>query len=863
MTTNPDSGLRKEGRNGGAPPSAPAGGDLGFRTKGKAAGRLGPPPLIFLRLPGLLFRRLPGLLSGLPLPITSLLLFLLLLFPGALRAAPVSTPFGEYTLTQAKIREGMWYFQISKEPRPLSDTLNPSPMLNDPASIRTDGADFTPFPVVTLNGEPTVTVLDKENRVVFSFSAFSPENQLAGIVFYGDDYTHVSGLGASFGFSSSKINHLGSVFDPNGNTFGTTFERGDPARQVLEHASGLQAPVCYVLGPEKRTAALFVNETRPLFWDFSSYPWTVTLKGPLPPSGAIGFFILTGDDLPAVRRAFMSLAGRSPAPPRSIFYPWILEKPDAPPKGVQAADHFTKLRELFPEFKGLGFVYSTLNSPLPYNAAKGAGVELLAEESPYVPVSSPYFPELSKRGFLVRSHTEKGSPLILTYNGVSSGLLDYTNPAAASYWHSLERGVALDMGASVFYLTGGEPEVYSPFAWYRGVSDPSSHSHYAWANRFSLKWMESLNGSFKHQLNFFTRRTETFILSRSGLGGMSRFGAGLFTVDPNLPFPQVAAQARAHLNLSGVDYYTTDATPFMGFLDLSIAEPLYEAWFSRNALLNLPLMLPKDFIDLPWARQILYQKAKLEPYYYSWSHQIAFSGDPMSAPLFYYFQEDQVARERSFETMLGPHMLIAAGVTPAAETVDVYLPAGRWYSLLDDELIVSESGMTVNLPAKQEGMQQPPILLRAGAIVPTWREPENPQGLPSVVVFPGDAPTSFLWYEEDASVNLNPQDTDDRVTITSLVLTPKSGGEGPLLEFSIKSDAKNIPKGQDSRAYFLEFVGIGNVRTATLDGELHDRVTSVSELDRLESGWSSSGNGKLVFKTPPVSLSAEHVIEIR
>jgi alpha-glucosidase len=808
-----------------------------------------------------------GLSTRLIINIVLLSVFIWLLpimFVRPLWGASYSGPFGEYTLTQAKIAEGIWYFQISEEPKPLSATLNVSPMLSDPNSIDTESQKFTPFQVTTLNGEPTITVSADDGRVIFSFAAFNPENRLAGLTFYGENYTHIVGLGASFEFTSANINYLGNVFDPSGNIFGTTFVRAEPGRQQLDHASGLQAPICYALGPDKETGAIFVNETRPLLWDFTAYPWTVTLKGPLPPSGAIGFFIFTAPDLPSIRRAYMQLVGFTPPPPRSVFYPWILENTNPiPPSGPVATDYFTRIKKQFPEFNRIGFVYSSQNAALPFNEAKAAGVELLVTESPYVPITSNYFPELSKRGFLSRSYIETGPPLVLKYNNIPSSLLDYTNPAAASYWHSLVRQNIVDLGGEVFYLTGGEPEVYSPFAWYRGVSDPSSHSHYAWANRFSLKWMEAIRLSLKNQLTFFSQNTQHFILSRSGLGGMSRYGTGIFTVDPNLGFAEVAAQARAHINLSGIDFYTTDVTPLLSFITLDQAETLYEAWFSRNGLLNLPLMVPDVFINTPWAKQVLYQKAKLEPYYYSLSHHLALNGDPISSPLLYYFQEDTKARDRVFETMLGKNLLIVAGIAPGTERVEFYLPKGRWYSIFDEELIVADDGLTMNLPSKHEGLHLSPILLRSGAIIPTWDKPENPDTLPAILIFPSEEESSFLWYEEDISTTYRkPDEKDDGVRITTLTLTPLQKDQGSF-QFSIKSDQTNLPKGHDTRAYILKFVGIGNVRTATLDDELYDRVTSVSVLNLQESGWTSTGNGVLVFKTPPVSIGSEHIIVIK
>jgi alpha-glucosidase len=654
--------------------------------------------------------------------------------------------------------------------------------------------------------------------------------------------------------------------------------------------------------------AIFVNETRPLVWDFRATPWTATLKGPLPPSGAIGFFVLTGPDLPCVRKMYMELVGHSPVPPRSVFWPWIMQDQNPePPEASAAFAELSGLRGRFPEFGGVGVVWSDPEADLPWSAAKDAGVELLSIESPYVPVSSTWHAELSRRGFLVKSHAKDGGPMQLKYNGVDSGLLDYTDSGAGSSWHDLFRRKRVEAGARIFYLTGGEPEVYSPSLWYRGSSDPDSHSHYAWANRYSLKWMESIRNMLQHTERSIAGRAGTFILSRSGAGGMGRFKAGVFTVDTNLAFFQMASQARAHLNLSGIDYYTTDVTPNMGFsfMSLTNAEPLYEAWFARNAFLNLPLMVPDSFARLPWARQALYEKAKLDPYYYSLAHRAAIDGEPINSPLMYYFQDDPKARSRAFETMLGPHLLIGANIRPGSEMVWVYLPKGNWWSLFDEELIMSE-GELKRLPSKRGGMHLAPVLVREGAIVPTLSQPEDPNSLPLVIFFPGPGESCFLWYEDNKQPGINlpgdeqaedkqaggeqPEDkqpgdnqagdkqADDKqagdtqpcgkraspgnlVTWTEFTLssTKESGG---LLKLRITSSIKDPPKGQTHRAYMFQFVGVGNIRKATLDDQLYDRVTSVNELARLESGWVHSKSGILYFKTPPLPLTGGHVIEV-
>ncbi|MDR1657742.1 MAG: DUF5110 domain-containing protein [Deltaproteobacteria bacterium] len=793
------------------------------------------------------------------LSVTVLILALVLLCPSGGWAATQITKFGSYFLTQERVGRGVWHFQISRLSPDPNLPWEPSPMLtapmswNDPplsgyeASISISGAD-SPYPVLMIAEHQA----GQEPTQILEISPYAPDGQLAGISFFGSDFTNIVGLGADFRFTAVNINHIGHVVMP-ASPFGSILERG-----LKEFTSGLQAPVCYALGPGKLNGAIFINETRPLMWDFSTTPWFVGTTGPLGPQESIDFFVILGPDLPSLRRSLMNLIGRPPVPPKSVFSPWVLV-PDK--ESFQSYnDYFASLSVHKSYFSNLTVLLNPPPAEPPLEAAAAAGLNYLVPESPYLPFDSPLFDDMEKKGFLVRYRDSQGPPLQLEYLDKTSALIDYTNPAAASYWHSLGRAEYLTKGARLFYLTGGEPEVYSSLAWYSGDTDPAVHSHYAWGQRFSLKWMEGFNSSQNFPVFRRGGPPRLFLLTRAGLAGLGRYGAGLLTEEPNIFFAMGSGQARSHLTMSGVDYYSTDISSSLKQTPFDRSKSIYEAWFAKSVLLNLPLVLPVAMMDQPWAEINLDLKNKFEPYYYSLAHQAYRFGDPIIAPLFFYFQHDLLARNSAFETMVGPYMLVAAGVNPGAEVLSFHLPAGRWFDFLGDDIIEHPVSGSISLPSKIKGLHVSPLLFRTGAIIPTIFDTHKPEAerLYHILVFPGEDPTSFTLYEDNG---IDQTYTTGEFQKTDLDLTPKTAATP--LKFTIKARQPAVVAGTpSSRAFIIEFIGLDNVGVAYLDGKLYDRVAKPEQFDELQTGWIFSPKGRLKFKTEELDLSKDHQIVI-
>ena len=67
-------------------------------------------------------------------------------------------------------------------------------------------------------------------------------------------------------------------------------------------------------------------------------------------------------------------------------------------------------------------------------------------------------------------------------------------------------------------------------------------------------------------------------------------------------------------------------------------------------------------------------------------------GWPLTRPLFWHYPQDEKVWDMTSEFMLGPDLLVAPVLEQGANTVDVYLPKGKWVHLWSCEDAVMEDG---------------------------------------------------------------------------------------------------------------------------------------------------------------------------
>src|SRR5262249_21166354 len=137
-------------------------------------------------------------------------------------------------------------------------------------------------------------------------------------------------------------------------------------------------------------------------------------------------------------------------------------------------------------------------------------------------------------------------------------------------------------------------------------------------------------------------------------------------------------------------------------------------------------------------------------YLYSLFHEAARGGAPVLRPLVFEFQGDPVSAAVDDEAMLGPYLLVAPVLSRGASRRTLYLPPGRWFAersgaIHDGPAVVSEKVALGTLPT----------YVREGAVVPRF-DPvlfadEKPSATLCLDVYPGEAPTRSVLYEDDGA----------------------------------------------------------------------------------------------------------------
>jgi alpha-D-xyloside xylohydrolase len=267
--------------------------------------------------------------------------------------------------------------------------------------------------------------------------------------------------------------------------------------------------------------------------------------------------------------------------------------------------------------------------------------------------------------------------------------------------------------------------------------------------------------------------SRTFILTRSGFGGLQRCSASVWSGDIAARWSDMREQISAGVNfsLSGIPNWTFDiggytvedryAAKNMKPANKAEWTELYTRWFEFGAFAPVfrshgELVKRETFEIAKPGTPIFnilasYQKLRyrLLPYIYSAASDTYHRSGTIMRGLVMDFSNDLKARNVNDEYMFGPSLLVAPVTEYKARSRDVYLPSGnRWYNIHTGESY--NGGETVKAAAPLDRI---PVFARAGAIVPTTGmdlqySDEKPDSPITLLVYTG-ANGQFELYEDD------------------------------------------------------------------------------------------------------------------
>ncbi|MDD4141542.1 MAG: glycoside hydrolase family 31 protein [Bacteroidales bacterium] len=277
--------------------------------------------------------------------------------------------------------------------------------------------------------------------------------------------------------------------------------------------------------------------------------------------------------------------------------------------------------------------------------------------------------------------------------------------------------------------------------------------------------------------------------------------------------------------------YTMDPELYTRWLQYGVFSPILRTHSTKDARIKKEIWnFGGDYFRAQYeAIQLRY---KLVPYIYAMSRYCYETGISLCRPMYYEYPEATQSYSYSREYMFGDDILISPIVTPSEDglsTVHVWLPDGDdWYEWYSGTLF--HGGQELE---RTFALDEYPIYVKAGAIVPMYDKAHKLTEEPSAVVFsffPG-ADGEAVYYEDNgndkyyaeqyATTRIVSNREDDNLKIT---IAPREGtyaGMQGSCDYKLMLYGVTMPKSVTLNGMPIEFAYIGSSLAVSIDlGEL-------------------------------------------
>lgn len=732
------------------------------------------------------------------------------------------------------------------------------------------------------------TITDKTRSPALQLNQTCPLNlsqAWKGLTFTKDSMQNVYGLGEQFFMGGSADGDWdGRVRSPGGN-YGNAMVYDTDNGPV----GNAQIPVMFAVGANNANYGMFLDQVYKQQWTLNTTPYKVETWG-----DELRWYVMTGPNLPDLRKDYMELTGRPPVPPKKALGLWVSE---------YSYDNWTEIDNRLgtlrtAKFPVDGFVldlrwfggvtagsdttsmgkltWDTASFPNPstkiasYKTNDGIGI-IPIEES-YIGKGLAEHTDMQDRGYLVRAGCSTCSPVYLTTNDWwgRGGMIDWTQDAAGDYWHDLKRQPLINSGVMGHWLDLGEPEMYDSNDWTAGVL-PGKNAHADYHNMYGFKWAQSIARGYTR--NSVAQRP--FMLARSGAGGIQRFGVAMWSADIGSKLSALAGQSNVqmHMSMSGIDYFGSDIGGFRREMLNSDLNELYTQWFANGMWFDIPVRphtenlcncaetAPDRIGDVASNLANTRQRYELTPYYYALAHRAYLYGEPVVPPLVYYYQNDSNVREMGNEKMIGRDLLIAVVASAGERQRSVYLPAGDWINYTTNQWFRSTGQWYTNQPVYVNGVFQLPAYARAGAIIPKMfvddktmnvlgkRTDSTTRNELIARVYADTTASSFTLYEDDSATTAYQSGSVQ----TTAISQQRSGNTATVTIAAASGTYTGAPA---SRANVVELVVENTQASAvTLNGNTLTQYANKAAFDSASSGWYNAGGNLIVAKSAGLSVT--------
>lgn len=282
-------------------------------------------------------------------------------------------------------------------------------------------------------------------------------------------------------------------------------------------------------------------------------------------------------------------------------------------------------------------------------------------------------------------------------------------------------------------------------------------------NIYGHYWNEMLFSNYRKELP--TKRL--FHLNRSGFAGSQRFSIFPWSGDVERSWKGLQAQLPVMLgmSISGVPYIHADAGGFAGgdkdaelyvrWLQFAAYTPIFRPHGTAlYAIDPQATSYPSEaaLFDEPYknlAKKVIYNRYEMLPYNYTLAYRQTQLGEPLVTPMFYQFSNDTLAAKCEDQYMWGNSILVSPVIEKNATIKTTYLPKGKWYSPLSNQLIDGNNFVSNNVSNFKF-----PVFYKEGSFIPTYFcNGENTAKLKKdilkVIYIPSNTITSYEMFEDD------------------------------------------------------------------------------------------------------------------
>ena len=438
------------------------------------------------------------------------------------------------------------------------------------------------------------------------------------------------------------------------------------------------------------------------------------------PGESIEYFVIDGPNPKEVLDKYTQLTGRPALPPAWSFGLWLSTSftTDYDEETVNTFIQGMEDRGIpltvfhydcywMRGFRWCDFEWDPKVFPDPEGMLKrlhDRGLKVCAWINPYIAQASSLFAVGKEKGYFLKRPNGDVWQWDMWQPGMA--IVDFTNPDAKKWYQGLLSNL-LSQGVDALKTDFGE-RIPTDAVYHDGSDPVMMHNLYTQQyNQAVFELLEEKRG-----------KGEAVLFARSATVGGQKYPVH-WGGDCWSDFEAMAESLRCGLSLclSGFGYWSHDIGGFEG---LPPAD-LYKRWVAFGLLSSHSRLHGSTSYRVPWVyddeavgvlRFFARLKHRLMPYLWSKAIEAHQTGTPMMRAMHLEFPDDPACDTLDRQYMLGDALLVAPVFTFDG-TVDYYVPAGTWTSLLTGETI--EGGRWVR---ETHGTSSLPLLARHGFNIP-------------------------------------------------------------------------------------------------------------------------------------------------